>query len=167
MNTKIPKEYKTLIEKHLRELKNNLNNNLTSVVLYGSVARGNFSTNSDIDLLIICKDLPKERLKRLELFSKIDEKLEGEYRKLYKKGINSLIIPILKTEKEAEKISPLYLDMVEDAIILYDRDNFFRKILERLEKKLKEIKAKKIYIGKKWYWDLMPNYKKGDVVEIE
>lgn len=167
MNSKLPKDYKTLIEKLLSELKNKLNDNLTSVILYGSVARGDFNKNSDIDLLIICKNLPKERLRRQELFSSIEKNIEDEYEKLYKKEINSLIIPILKTEEEAKSISPLYLDMVEDAIILYDRNDFFEKILNKLKKKLKEINAKKIFIGKKWYWDLMPNYKQGDVISIE
>ena len=41
------------------------------------------------------------------------------------------------------RLSPLYLDMVEDAIIAYDKDDFFKKILERVRKRLEELGVKK------------------------
>ena len=57
--------------------------------------------------------------------------------------------------------------MVDDAIILYDRDNFFTEILERLRKRLKELKAKRVRVGKMRYWKLKDDYRFGEVIEIE
>ncbi len=37
------------------------------VFLYGSVARGNFNVESDIDLLVVSPSLPKDPLERLAL----------------------------------------------------------------------------------------------------
>ena len=37
------------------------------------------------------------------------------------KGINVDLSLVIKTPEEAVKGSPLYLDMVEDAVVLYDR----------------------------------------------
>jgi hypothetical protein len=54
--------------------------------------------------------------------------------------------------------------MVEDAIILYDRDGFFQSILSQLKEKLERLSAKRVYIGKNWYWDLAPNAKFGEAV---
>jgi hypothetical protein len=39
----------------------------------------------------------------------------------------------------------LFLDMIEDAVILYDRNDFFRNYLSELKRKLKKYGAKKIY----------------------
>lgn len=39
----------------------------TQIFLYGSVARGNFNGESDIDLLVASPNLPKEPLERLAL----------------------------------------------------------------------------------------------------
>ena len=50
------------------------------------------------------------------------------------------------------RISPLYLDMVEDAIIVYDKDDFFRKILQNVRNRLKELGSKRVRMGKRWYW---------------
>ena len=56
--------------------------------------------------------------------------------------------------------------MVEDAKILFDRDVFFGVVLERLRKRLKELGARRIWRGNVWYWDLKPDYKPGDVIEL-
>jgi predicted nucleotidyltransferase len=162
---KIHRLYLRLIEKLVEELKENLD--LVSVVLYGSVARGNAKKDSDIDLLVIAKNLPREKIKRQKIFSKIEEKIEPEMKKLYAQGYYPTFSPILRTKNEAKHLSPLYLDMIEDAKILYDKDNFFSLVLERLRKRLKELHAKRKFIGKKWYWDLKPDYKFGEIVLIE
>jgi len=73
----------------------------------------------------------------------------------------------MKTMQEADYLSPLYLYMVDDAMILYDADGFFRKILDRLSAGLKRLGSRKISIGRKWYWDLKPDIKHGEVVVIE
>jgi len=57
--------------------------------------------------------------------------------------------------------------MVEDAIILYDRGSFFENILNRLRKRLNELNAKRVRMGKMWYWVLKEPYEFGEVIEIE
>ncbi len=74
--------------------------------------------------------------------------------------------PIIKTSEEAIRLSPLYLDMVEDAIIVYDRDGFFEQILENLREKLKKLGAERVWIGRKWYWRLKKKYEFGEVISI-
>lgn len=56
---------------------------------------------------------------------------------------------------------PLYLDMVEDAVIFFDRDGFFSGILEKLRKRLNELGAERVRLGKRWYWRLKRDYKFG------
>ncbi len=112
------------------------------MVLFGSYARGEQREDSDLDLLIIVKGLPKRRLKRQEIFDEVDP------------GGWPLVSPILKTVEEAERMSPLYLDMVDDSMIIYDRDRFFEGVLMRLKKALNEKGARRVRLGEKMVLDL-------------
>ena len=57
--------------------------------------------------------------------------------------------------------------MVEDAVLLYDRGDFFKGIIDKLRSALSKLGAKRIHIGSKWYWDLKPTYTYGEVISIE
>lgn len=159
--------YETLLKKILDEIRGYFDKNLVSVVLYGSLARGEVKKDSDIDLLIISENLPKERSRRQDMFMELEKESDEEIKRIYEKwGCYPYISPILKTKEEARNLSPLYLDMVTDAKILYDKDDFFKEILEKLRMELDSLNAKKIKVGKKWYWDLKPDYKFGEVISI-
>jgi len=56
--------------------------------------------------------------------------------------------------------------MVDDALILYDKNNFFSKRLGRLRNRLNELGAKRVWRGNTWHWVLKPDYKPGDVIEL-
>ncbi len=159
--------YETLLKEILDEIRRYFDKNLVSVVLYGSLARGEVKKDSDIDLLIISENLPKERSRRQDMFMELEKESDEEIKRIYEKwGCYPYISPILKTREETRNLSPLYLDMVTDARILYDKDDFFKGILEKLRMELDSLNAKKIKVGKKWYWDLKPDYKFGEVISI-
>ncbi|MCD6114152.1 MAG: nucleotidyltransferase domain-containing protein [Thermoprotei archaeon] len=159
--------YRSVLGKLLSLLLEVFGENLVSLVVFGSVARGDYRRDSDIDLLLVVKNLPKGRFRRVELFEKAEEKLKKDLNALFDKGYYISFSPIIKTPEEASKISPLYLDMVEDAVIVYDRNGFFEKILLRLKRKLEELGAERVWMGKKWYWRLKRNFRFGEVITIE
>ena len=162
----IKEPYATLLNNMLKIMKEEFKDDLISVVVYGSVARGDNRNDSDVDLLIIMKNLPKDSmLKRIRLFeTKVEDKLNlDEY---WKMGYYISLSPVLKTPEEAEKFSPLYLDMVYDAVILYDRNYFFTRILQKLRDRLKELGAERVRMGKKWYWVLKKGSRFGETVEL-
>ena len=64
--------YKSLLEKLTKLLQEEFQDRLVSVVLYGSVARGDNRKDSDIDLLLVIKDLPKTITERVILFDKVE-----------------------------------------------------------------------------------------------
>jgi len=72
----IQSPYKELLDDLLAGLTEEFGENLVSLAVYGSIARGDSKKDSDIDLLIICKTLPKERFRRQELFSKVEKGLD-------------------------------------------------------------------------------------------
>ena len=161
----IPPLYKELLNELLHNIQIDCEDNLVSLVLYGSIARGDFRNDSDIDLLLIFEKLPKEKFLRQRIFIEIENQISFE--KFYEKDYYPSFSPILKTTEEAKFLSPLYLDMVDDAVILFDKNSFFQNILETLRTRLSELGAIKKRVGDKWYWDLNPNYKFGDEISIE
>lgn len=150
----------------LREIKKFYGDRLISLVIFGSVARGTYRHDSDLDILLVIDGLPKGRIRRIAEFMEIEKKLEPTLTSLRKDGINTELSPILKTPEEAEAGSPLFLDMVEDARLLYDRDGFFSKILNQLRQRLIKLGARRIWKGDFWYWELKPDYKPGEEFEL-
>ena len=149
-------------------LKDTMGDSLVSVVLFGSTARGDIHENSDIDILIIAESLPPSRFERLNVFNKAEEKIRSKLRQMEREhGVYLDFSPVLKTPEEASRLVPLYLDLVEDAVILYDKDDFMKRTLDRLRRRLQELGAKRIWRGKRWYWILKPEIRPGEVIEIE
>ena len=139
---------------------------LVSLVVFGSVGRRTCRPDSDIDVLLLVKKLPRGRTRRVAEFSKIEEKIEDELHRFRRIGIFIELSPVIKSPIEAKAGSPIFLDMVEDARILFDRDGFFAKRLEALKRRLKALGARRLWSGSAWYWDLKPDYIPGEVFEI-
>jgi hypothetical protein len=158
--------FEELQKELLSQIRAHYGERLVSVVIFGSVARGTYRFDSDVDLLVVARDLPQGRIKRIREFEDVEEKLEPLLRSLREEGINTYISALIKTPEEVEQGSPILLDMVEDARILHDRKDFFQKRLQTLKKRLKELGARRVWRGNAWYWILKPDYKPGEVFEI-
>jgi predicted nucleotidyltransferase len=152
------KEYTKLVQKIFQKTKEYYKEDLISFVVFGSYAKDTLSPYSDIDILIITKKQPKSRPKRIINFiNNVEKKLEKYIEKLRKKNIFVEISPIIKTQEEVEYGSFLFLDMIQDSIILYDKDNFFKEYLDSLDKKLKEYGSKKVFKKGGYYWIIKEN----------
>ena len=136
---------------------------LVSVVLFGSVARGQAGPHSDIDLLIVADGFPwslaARRRPLLEAWTAVRAASSG--------------LPavewnlVTKTPEEAQHHSPLYLDMVEDGILLVDRDGFFGAVLEAMRARMRVLGSRRVFLDDgSWYWDLKPDFRFGEVVEL-
>lgn len=120
---------------------------IDTIILFGSVARGNFDEESDIDIFIDTKkDIEKEVLKTLALFKK-----SRIYKKWELKGIkNEISIKVGEMKKWALK-----RDVLSDSIILYGKykempDNVEYYLLIRPSFK-KFNKSKQVKIWRKLY----------------
>jgi len=161
------KKYSDLIESLRSQVIEHYGDSLVSLVFFGSVARGLFRPDSDIDLLIIAENLPRGRVPRVRDFEQgVEARFEEVFRSLRREGIHPVLSPIIKTPDEVSLGSPLFLDMVEDARISYDRAQFFKKYLEDLEARLKRMGARKVKFKGGYYWLLKPDYRPGDIIEL-
>ncbi|TRZ92078.1 MAG: nucleotidyltransferase domain-containing protein [Methanosarcinales archaeon] len=156
--------YASLIANKLEDI---LKDDLISVLLFGSAARGDADEGSDIDLLIVAEKFGKEG--RFEVFNGIEKDLKAseEYHDLKENKLGTLISPVPLTPSEVEKNPSILLDIVMDGIMLYDVDDFIVNKMKSMRRKLKKMGSKRIFFDdKRYYWDLKPDYKLGEVVEI-
>jgi predicted nucleotidyltransferase len=150
----------------VREAKLLYGKRLVSIVLYGSAARGTQRFDSDLDFLLVCKDLPRGRMRRIKEFERLEDSLASLLEGIKKKGVRITLSPIFKTPEEVERGSPLFLDMVENALILHDKDDFFARRLARLRERLTALGAKRIWRGNAWYLDLKPDFRPGEIFDL-
>lgn len=143
-----------------------LGDNLISVVLFGSVARSEARLNSDINLLIVCRQLPQGAFQRQALLEPVRQQLQAELEPLWQQRCYVDFTELLKDETEAQQQRLLYLDMTEDAVFLFDRDNFFADVLARLRKRLSELGSQRKQLGNIRYWDLKPDFEPGEQIVL-
>lgn len=140
--------------------------NLMTFAVYGSVARGAATVESDIDLLLVARDLPPGRIPRIDAFTDHVEHpplapLHFEDRK-YPVRVSAVI----KTPEEVALGSLLFLDMTQDCLLLQDKGDFFAKYLKGLKAKMQAWGSEKRYHAGGYYWLLKPDLKPGEKIVL-
>ena len=157
--------YKPLLDCSVASVQETFNSAVLSVVLYGSVARGNATTESDVDLLLVLKKAPPVFRERVQLLLPILRHLRRQA--FWAALVAQRIFPspniVILSREEADQNLPLYLDMIEEAQILLDRGHFFRHRLDKLQDRLRQLGARKIWRDSGWYWYLKPDLKPDEV----
>ena len=101
-----------------------LGDRINAIVVYGSVARGEYRDDSDIDVLIVGSDK--------EIKSKVSE---ISYEIDYENNFETFITPVYYTREEIEhrvKVgSPFLYEVLKDGVVLYD-DGTFKGIREKM-----------------------------------
>lgn len=160
--------YRNLLNDFVEILKERFRDHLISVVVFGSVARNMANEYSDIDVCIVLRDLPKSNYKRSKMiFPCIKElKKKDSYNFICQSGYYSEISPIIYTPEEIVDTKPIFIDMVDDAVLIYD-DGTFKRKLNKLKRRMEELGSKKIYLEDgTWYWKLKPDLRFGEIFEI-
>lgn len=139
---------------------------LITLAVFGSVGRERQRADSDVDILIIAENLPDGRINRVQEFERVEEALGPCLRRLKDEGINTYLSPVIKSPREVKRGSLLFLDMIEDSIILYDRGDFFHAFMRDFRKRLACLGARRVIRGNAWHWVLKENYREGEVFEL-
>ncbi len=158
--------YDALLDDTLAACRGHYGSRLVSLAVFGSVGRGTPHSDSDVDLLVVAEDLPKGRLPRADDFAAVEHAVAPQLDEAHRHGVHPTLSPIFKTPAEVIAGSPLFLDMLDDARILHDRDGFLAGAFEDFAGRLARLGARRIWRGNAWYWDLKPDYKPGEVFEL-
>lgn len=168
---KIPlKVYREYLRCYSQFLYGRYKDRLVSVVVFGSVPRGEAKIGeSDIDVLIVVEGWRGKLWDRLAELAEVEEELgkTSIYSMLVKKGIWPIVQNYPLSTEEAEEFNRIYLDMVFERAILYDKENFMENVLERLRRRLVELGSQRIQLPNgSWYWVLKPDLKAGEEFKI-
>jgi hypothetical protein len=139
---------------------------LVSLVVFGSVGRGQARPDSDLDILVVARGLPDGRIRRVREFDAVEKAMAPALAKARANGLSTDLSPIFKTPQEAERGSPLFLDMVDDARLVIDAGGFFAGVLERLRERMRKLGSRRVWKGTRWYWILKPDRRPGEVIEL-
>jgi len=110
MKKHIPKNIQLIVEEVKKRLINIYGENLEEVILYGSYARGDFTEESDIDIMILLKNMQDISTERERYFDAIWE-LDLKYDMLVS------IIPFKKDEFDLRRL-PLILNVKKEGILV-------------------------------------------------
>ncbi len=153
--------YEQILNKFKQEIFAKFKDDLISLVLFGSVARGTARKDSDIDILIILKDAPDSYYERLKSVVDIELRLRDIEQMM--PVFSSIILSL----DEAKQNRHIFLDMIDGSIILYDTNNFFKNRLSELKNRLVQLGSKKVTLDDDtWYWNLKPDIVAGEVIEL-
>lgn len=130
----IPVPVKTIahiLDHVLKESVERWGHQLISLVLFGSFARGDAHQHSDIDLLLVAENLPKNWRAR----SAFELSLERQGLE-WGKPLQVILVEPEEVRLAVDHIMPLLLEMREGHRCLFDRDEFFQNKMKRLERVL-------------------------------
>jgi predicted nucleotidyltransferase len=140
---------------------------LSSFAVYGSVARGVAKEHSDIDVLVVSNDFSGSIGSRIDKLYDVEVKSRDELSWLRKHGVYTGLSFYPLREEEAKKIPLLFLDLTEEAVVMYDKNGFLERLLTELKTRLAKLGGRRIFIDReRWYWNLKPDYKFGEEVAI-
>ena len=158
----------TFAKKATEILKKTFINDLFSVCLYGSAVKADLRTGSDIDLLIVLADAPRSYHKRIKKImpSLSEMRNTPEFTLLESNGLDFEPSPLVLTCAEATSHPAIFIDISQEGVLLFDREDFLQKHLREVRDKMQAFKAEKKHTPHGYYWILKPNIEAGEVIEI-
>ncbi len=161
--------YAPVIRKYCEIVRDMLGERLLSIMLFGSIARGDWDKDSDIDILIVAEGWDdKPAWVRIEELRRAKEALEEtlEYSEALRAGYYPIVQNYAMSVEEAKGFNRVYLDAVVDGIVLYDKDGFLTGVLQSLRKRLEEMGSVRVTLpDKRFYW-VLKDVKAGEVITL-
>ncbi len=127
---KLKPELKDYINKFISE--SSRDGNLKGAILFGSVAKGTYNKFSDVDILLIVDDnkfhFYKTTFKKAAIFA--DDMNDA----LIKNGLYMRISPLIVSLKDIKEFTPIFLDILDYGITLFERENVATEFIYSLRK---------------------------------
>jgi predicted nucleotidyltransferase len=154
------------IVKAVRMMASHFGDRLVSVCLYGSVARGEAQATSDIDLLVVLESLDGSPVESLRAVYGCLGELRLERRFLLRHGVATDVSIYPLAREEARRFYPIYLDVAEDGIILYDVGGFFARLQFQAVGTLINSGGVKVRSRGEWFWRMPKDFVFGEPIGL-
>ncbi|MFQ5987047.1 MAG: nucleotidyltransferase domain-containing protein [Thermoplasmata archaeon] len=145
--TRVPHPYFPPVLKALTEaLLRRFGENLRGVLLFGSVARGDWTKDSDIDLLVLLQEYPTDRVGVVADLLAVRKALRRtpEYQQAYRAGFVPTVEFHPLDREDASRFRRLYLEALTEGVILLDRGGHLADLLRRFRERLREAGGKRV-----------------------
>ena len=114
--------------------------NIHSAVAFGSRVKGVSNESSDYDILIVAEGInPKRHRRGMDILC-IKKAIKGL-------PLDILLLTLLEVESNFKNHNPLFLDIAEDGIIILDRDNFLKSLIEETKDYIRFKSIKRVKDG--------------------
>lgn len=107
------------------------NPHILGIILYGSITKNSFSKFSDIDLAVITNS---KFIDCLEFLNMKRGEVNSYQDILIKRGLSLFISPLILTLEDLEVLNPLYFEIVDYGIVLFQRGNAVSDFLNKISK---------------------------------
>ncbi len=124
-------------------LKKKFKQDLLAIVLFGSIVKGTSTPTSDTYVLVVSSAPMKDWRARDKLILDLTEDIELKYTT----PIHMILVNKDEISNAIESVYPLMLEIYQANEIVYDKENFFKKILADFEKNIYRWHAEKIEEG--------------------
>lgn len=146
---------------------------LASIVIYGSAVKDSFQIKrSDLDFLYILEDDSLRPWQReASLFGKFHSAWEYKACDYWFRRLGAYGHPEISTVSLSRTVAttyqPVYLDMLSYRAVLYDKGEFFHRLMVKLEDALKALRSVRVeYPDGTSVWSLKPDAVPGEIIEI-
>jgi hypothetical protein len=142
-----------------------LGEELVSLAGFGSRVRGNARLGSDLDVLVVARSWPVGITARVAV---LDRACAAGEVALRAQDPEAWIQVVPRTPEEVLRGGPLYYDMTipGEVLVLRDEGGFLGLYLRDLHSRMKALGAVRHGFGRHAYWDLKPDWRPGDVIDL-
>jgi len=122
-----------------------LGEDVISIVLFGSMTRGDFTESSDIDMLVIARNLPDNWRERDKILLELAE-IGSDHRR----PVHITLTDEYEMNASVEQGAPLVFGLHDANRVIFGRDRFFEKLMKRFDDNMKRWDVRKIRNGE-WF----------------
>ncbi len=122
-------EFRELIERLIDRLSANLSPYLSSILLFGSTARGKYAKTSDIDIFILVSSNDERKIKEL---MKEAESVCTSTGDEFNKTISPVTVSIYEFRNMMRKRQEFVKNLLKDSLVLYGEGVFYGEIIKSM-----------------------------------
>ncbi|MEA1893829.1 MAG: nucleotidyltransferase domain-containing protein [Euryarchaeota archaeon] len=137
--------YEDILKRIVDRIGDKLGEDVLSIVLFGSMIRREFIESSNIDMLVIARNLPDYWRGRYKILIEL-----AEIRSDHERPVHITLTYEYEMNASIDQGAPLAFGLHDANRVIFGRDRFFEKLMRQLEDNMKRWGVKKIGNGE-WF----------------